>query len=112
MQDRFGYLWFAHTTGLDRYDGNTFVRDKHDPADRYSTTIARKLSSAKTIEDASGDVARAERFDRTTVVLLSSPSKRHARDGNVVFAVHETVRILWIGTGGGLYVCDRPGDRL
>jgi len=116
MQDRFGYLWFATYNGLDRYDGNTFVSYKHDPADRYSISNARTLSLC---EDHRGDLwvgtwHGLEKFDRKTEKFyhyLPHPSADSTGWENVVFAVHEDREgILWIGTGAGLYVCDRPGD--
>ena len=53
LQDRRGFMWFATEDGLNRYDGNTFVVYKNNPADpnTLSTSLIQNL-----IEDDHGDL--------------------------------------------------------
>ncbi len=53
MQDAYGFLWLGGTTGLVRYDGYTFKRYLHNPADSTSISGETIWSVA---EDVNGDL--------------------------------------------------------
>ncbi len=105
IQDKNGYLWFATTDGLNRYDGYNFTVYKYDAAD--TTTIAQN-TILKLYEDKEGNIwtalvgegickfdPRTEKFTRFPP-NVNSPTSLH--DGIVDAFYEDEDGFLWVGT--------------
>src|SRR5688572_1267431 len=64
-QDKFGFLWFGTTDGLNRFDGNRFIVYRNIPGD--STSIPSNIINALHVDKA-GRVWAATNGDRKSVV--------------------------------------------
>ncbi|MFL5735653.1 MAG: two-component regulator propeller domain-containing protein [Chloroflexia bacterium] len=117
VQDRDGFMWFATTNGLDRYDGYQIVAYRNDP------TNANSLSGNfinDVIQDHSGTLWLATNtglnsFDPATgrfTRYLNDPANPQSLSGNTVNDVFEDRSgVLWVGTNTGLDSLDRATGR-
>lgn len=109
LQDKIGYLWFATSNGLYKYDGYNFVSFKHD-IDNSTSLIDNNLSTI--YEDKTGTIwvgsyFGLEKFDRNTETFKHfkpNPLITGKDASNRVNAICEDDNeIMWIGTGEGLF---------
>ena len=105
LQDRRGFMWFATEDGLNRYDGNTFVVYKNNPADP-NTLSANFIQSL--IEDGHGDLwigtwgggldkldPRTERFTH----YRYNPDNPNSISGDAIKSIgQDSHGYLWLGT--------------
>ena len=105
LQDRRGFMWFATEDGLNRYDGNTFVVYKNNPADP-NTLSANFIQSL--IEDGHGYLwigtwgggldkldPRTERFTH----YRYNPSNPNSISGDAIKSIgQDSHGYLWLGT--------------
>ena len=110
LQDRRGFMWFATEDGLNRYDGNTFVVYKNNPAD--PNTLSANLIQ-NLIEDGHGDLwigtwDGLDKLDPTTERFTHyrryNPDNPNSISGDAVKSLAQDSRgHLWVGTvDGGL----------
>ncbi|HTT20734.1 MAG TPA: two-component regulator propeller domain-containing protein [Candidatus Sulfotelmatobacter sp.] len=109
LQDRRGFMWFGTEDGLNRYDGNTFVVYKNNPADpnTLSASLIQNL-----IEDGHGDLwigtwGGLDKFDPTTERFTRyryNPDNPNSISGDAIKSIaQDRGGHLWIGTvDGGL----------
>jgi len=105
LQDRQGFMWFATRDGLNRYDGNTFVVYKHNPADSESLSGNYIFDL---IEDDNGYLwitcngGGVNKFDPTTgrfTRYLHDPDNPNSISGNSIESVvQDSHGYLWFGT--------------
>ncbi|MEL6823688.1 MAG: two-component regulator propeller domain-containing protein, partial [Calditrichota bacterium] len=110
-QDADGFLWFATPDGLNRYDGYSFTRFRHEPEDLHSlpansvNTLFIDRSGTLWIGTFNGYCRFdpvLERFER-----FSSPSDTSQSDLNSVTAIAQgNDGHLWVAKGMGLYRVD------
>src|SRR5271157_5451626 len=105
LQDRRGFMWFATEDGLNRYDGNTFVVYKNNPADP-NTLSANFIQSL--IEDGHGNLwigtwgggldkldPRTERFTH----YRYNPNNPNSISGDAIKSIgQDSHGYLWLGT--------------
>jgi len=105
LQDRRGFMWFATEDGLNRYDGNTFVVYKNNPADP-NTLSANFIQSL--IEDGQGNLwigtwgggldkldPRTERFTH----YRYNPNDPNSISGDAIKSIgQDSHGYLWLGT--------------
>jgi len=114
LQDRQGFMWFATSNGLARYDGSTFTIYKHDINDPSSLSNNNTFSLIESSDgllwigtDPGGlnvfypetgkfQVYKKIENDPNSLIDNSVWALMEARDGKI-----------WIGTRGGLSVLDR-----
>jgi signal transduction histidine kinase/ligand-binding sensor domain-containing protein len=117
VQDEDGFMWFATTNGLDRYDGYKIVAYRNDPSNPDSLSgnfiNAMALDRAGTLWLGTGTGLSA--LDRSTghfTRYLSDPDDPQTISGNTVMAIHEdSSGVLWVGTTTGLNSLDRSTGR-
>ncbi len=119
LQDSRGFMWFATTEGLNRYDGYTFNVYKHD--DKNHNSIISQYVTAMIEEPETGNLWLATgnglcRYNRKTdnfTTFQSNPSNINSLshpDATSVIMDHEGV--IWVGTqGGGLNRYDRKSNQ-
>jgi signal transduction histidine kinase/ligand-binding sensor domain-containing protein/DNA-binding NarL/FixJ family response regulator len=105
LQDHQGFMWFATQDGLDRYDGNTFVVYKNNPADPASIS-ADLLQDL--LEDDQGYLWIAtngggvDRFDPKTQRFTRyqhDPNNSNSLSGDYVKSIAKDAHgYLWFGT--------------
>ena len=107
-QDIHGFMWFATSGGLNRYDGSGVKVYRHDPADPNSL-----INDAAVVvyEDRSGLIwadTRAyglTRFDRDTGHFTNyrhnAANPRSLSNDSLVCIYEDRIGTLWIGTYGG-----------
>ena len=104
LQDRRGFMWFATEDGLNRYDGNTFVVYKNNPADpnTLSASLIQNL-----IEDSNGDLwigtwGGLDKLDPTSERFTHyryNPDNPNSISGNAIKSIARDSRgYLWVGT--------------
>jgi ligand-binding sensor domain-containing protein/signal transduction histidine kinase len=114
LQDRRGFMWFATEDGLDRYDGNTFVVYKNNPAD--PNTLSANLIQ-NLLEDGHGNLwigtwgGGLDKLDPTTERFTHyryNPDNPNSISGDRVKSLARDSRgYLWAGTvDGGLNKLD------
>jgi two-component system sensor histidine kinase ChiS len=104
LQDRYGFLWIATDSGLNRYDAYGFTVYKEDPGD----PMAIRFDDVRAIlEDRDGTLwvgggGGLDRFDRETGTFT------HVDTRGQVFSIYEdSAGTLWVGFWHGLYGYDR-----
>jgi ligand-binding sensor domain-containing protein len=107
-QDKQGYMWFACTQGLYRYDGYNVVAYKHNPLNPNS--ISNDFTECICI-DHNGIIwvghkgSGLDRFDPKTGIFTNFhnvPSDPASLSNDVIGALLEDSKgVLWIGTHGG-----------
>ncbi len=114
LQDRKGFLWFATTDGLNRFDGYTFRIYQHNPLDEG--TISSSLTSAL-VEDRDGTLwvgtlggglnrfdSKSQRFTR----FEHNPEDPDSLSSNTVWYLYEDPSgRLWAATDKGLNCLDK-----
>jgi len=105
LQDRRGFMWIATEDGLNRYDGNTFVVYKNNPADPNTVSASFIMSL---IEDDHGYLwigtlgGGLDKFDPTTERFThyrNNPDNPNSISGNEVKSLAKDSRgYLWLGT--------------
>ena len=108
-QDGDGFMWFGTFSGLDRYDGYTFVHYRHDDADDHSlsgnvvtalyTTREGTVWVGSRGEGVNRLNARQQQFDR----FQHDPASPHSLANDSPRMFFEDRRgVLWVATEGGL----------
>ena len=118
VQDRRGFLWFGTQTGLNRYDGYTFVHYSEDPDDpaALSNNLVKDI-----LESEDGDLWIATEGGGVDRLLRGSRGFRHYRHdpGDPTSLSSDRARTLletadgrvWVGTDdGGLDFVERGRD--
>ncbi len=109
LQDRQGFMWFATSNGLSRYDGYTFktfhnnLQDPHSISTENIGTLYEDRQGMLWVGTWNGGL---NVFDRTTEQFtryLQDPDDPHSLSNDRVNVIFEDKRgRLWIGTDGGL----------
>jgi len=113
VQDRTGFIWFGTNNGLDRFDGNTIVSYRNDPANPHSLSgnfihsLYEDRSGTLWVGTASGLSARDSRTERFTQYRHDPANPGSLSDNNVYAIYEDRSNILWLGTGSGLNRFDR-----
>ena len=103
VQDRMGYLWVSHSSGVDRFDGNSFRHFQHDDKDPYSLPFER----CNITTDPSGNVwvygdPGLAFFDAASDRFLPIPIQTIPGESKVVSAVcWGRDGLIWIGADDG-----------
>ena len=104
-----GFIWFGTFSGLDRYDGYTFVHYRHDDTDDHSlsgnvvtalyTTREGTVWVGSRGEGVNRLNARQQQFDR----FQHDPADPHslANDSPHMF-LEDSRGVLWVATEGGV----------
>ena len=107
LQDRFGFMWFATTKGLIRYDGHELKPYREDPRDK--TAIGSNFLK-KIVEDEAGDlwVGSSEgylfHYRQREETFINIPGARLS--GAINDLLIDRRQRLWCATGGGLEYVD------
>ncbi len=108
-QDKNGYMWFASTGGLFKYDGYHFKTYTHDPADSNSlsaTHLETVYADSKGILWVATWVNGLDRLDPATgkfTHFKHDPNDPGSLSDDYVRTILEDHEgVLWIGTHGGL----------
>ncbi len=117
FQDKYGFMWFATQSGLNRYDGYSFDRYEHDPFDRNS--LSHNLIQTMYYEENGviwlGTYGGLNRFDIKTGNFTWYTHKTdfsQSLSNNVVVAVtRDADGDLWVGTLRGLNRYDAENKR-
>jgi PAS domain S-box-containing protein len=114
VQDQQGFMWFATTNGLCRYDGYTFKAFHNDSYDPHSLSTE---NLGTLYEDHEGVLwvgtwdSGLNAFDQNTEQFtryMHNPNDPHSLSHNRVNVIYEDKSgRLWIGTDGGLNRFDR-----
>ncbi|MDZ7763857.1 MAG: SpoIIE family protein phosphatase [Melioribacteraceae bacterium] len=105
-QDKFGFLWFGTTDGLNRYDGYEFKVYKNIPGD---TTTLPSSNIQTVTEDADGNLwigtpGVMNRFDRQSETFSHFPIEHGSatlqQDIQIAHTLIDTKKNFWIGTQG------------
>ncbi|MCP3963861.1 MAG: GGDEF domain-containing protein [bacterium] len=105
LQDRIGFMWFGTQDGLNRFDGNSFVAFRHDPA--YPATLPNDYVQALE-EDLSGDIwvgtrggglSRWNRASDSFTHFQHNPDDPTSLSSNLVSTLfQDSDGTLWVGT--------------
>ncbi|MCP3961875.1 MAG: hypothetical protein GY719_28875 [bacterium] len=114
QQDRLGFLWFATSNFLQRYDGYRFEGYKEDPDDPGS------ISSGEVVEiyedrqgvlwfaTRSAGLNRLDRAQERFVRYRHDPADPRSLASDALQAIHQDrAGNLWVGTQAGLHRLDR-----
>lgn len=105
-QDKFGFLWFGTTDGLNRYDGYEFKVYKNIPGD---TTTLPSSNIQTVTEDADGNLwigtpGVMNRFDRQSETFSHFPIEHGSatlqQDIQIAHTLIDTKKNFWISTQG------------
>jgi len=118
-QDSQGFMWFATSNGLNKYDGYTFTVYKHDP-DNPNSLSHNNLN--RMLEDHTGALWVAtwggglNKFDRESEQFTRyqhDPDDPYTLSGDAVPAIYEdSMGTLWVGTfTGGLSQFDAQTEQ-
>jgi len=115
VQDQEGFIWFATSGGLNRYDGESIVAYKHDPNDPGSLGANSIWSLLVDSEDIlwvgteGGGLNRFVREENRFVRYLPDPADPYSINDNRITNIYEDrAGDLWIGTAiGGLNRLER-----
>ncbi|MCP4603197.1 MAG: histidine kinase, partial [Proteobacteria bacterium] len=109
LQDKQGFMWFATTDGLNKYDGFFITVYRNIPDDVTSLANSNIRSF---IEDSSGDLWLGtngdglSKFDRKAEAFthyLNQEDNPKSISNNYVYSIFEDdAGSMWIGTNGGL----------
>lgn len=116
VQDSTGFLWFASSKGLHRYDGQRIVTYHHDPKDTSSiaTDYIEWICSARTGLLWLGHGKGVSAFDPRTEKCIhyrqdvQDPARRLG-DNSVSMIVEDTAGYIWVATARGLDRLDPRG---
>jgi signal transduction histidine kinase/ligand-binding sensor domain-containing protein/DNA-binding response OmpR family regulator len=113
FQDKQGYLWFSTQTGIDRYDGYSFLSYNHNPEDinsfnnAYATFFYEDKEGILWI----GTFHGLEKFDRLTNTFshfLPDNSDKTDEYVNYVWHIIEDKQgTFWVSTGKGILKFDK-----
>ncbi len=109
LQDRQGFLWFATSDGLDRYDGIAFTVFKHDQnnSQSLSSNVLAPLALTGQGTIWIGTSTGLCRYDKTTnsfsIVLLHSVSSI-PNQAQITKLLTDRDGLLWVGTQNGLMI--------
>jgi signal transduction histidine kinase/ligand-binding sensor domain-containing protein/DNA-binding response OmpR family regulator len=113
FQDKEGYLWFSTQTGIDRYDGYSFLSYNHNPEDinsfnnAYATFFYEDKEGILWI----GTFHGLERFDRLTNTFSHFlPDNSDKTDEYVNYVWHmieDKQGTFWVSTGKGILKFDK-----
>jgi ligand-binding sensor domain-containing protein/signal transduction histidine kinase len=110
IQDSRGFIWFGTSDGLNRYDGSTFHKYRHDPDNPFS--LSHNVVASLAV-DQSGTLwvgtngGGLNKFDRTTERMSrfqNDPSDPRSLSDDRVTAIcpsRKSPSILWLGTESG-----------
>ncbi|MFZ0545786.1 MAG: two-component regulator propeller domain-containing protein, partial [Candidatus Promineifilaceae bacterium] len=112
IQDRFGFMWFGTLNGLNRYDGYSFIRFRHDPYDPNSLSsnnISAVLEGPNGyiwVATEDGGLNRVDPSLSPDSGLVIRYQHDEADDSSLSDDYLESLAfdqdgILWIGTGRG-----------
>ncbi len=119
VQDQEGFIWFATSGGLNRYDGETIVAYKHNPNDPNSlgaNSIWSLLVDSKGIlwvGTEGGGLNRFVREENRFIRYLPDPRDPDSINDNRITNIYEDrAGDLWLGTAiGGLNHLERATGR-
>jgi len=108
-QDKYGFIWIATESGVNRYDGRTFSVLRHDPdnhnslTNNYVNTIETGKSNNLYIgTDGSG--LNIYNIITDSFKVINSKSKILKISNDFVYSLFEDKNNnVWIGTGNGLF---------
>ena len=116
IQDERGFMWFATSEGLNRYDGLRFKVYKHDRT--VPTTISRNHVEAILQDNHNPDIFWIgtqhgfNKFDRRTETFtryFHDPGDANSLSGNNIYElVQDAAGMVWIGTEGCGLDCFDP----
>ncbi|WP_274050104.1 ligand-binding sensor domain-containing protein [Thalassomonas haliotis] len=109
LQDNYGFVWFATSEGLNRYDGNEFVTYLHDPKKEQSLSkdwIWSMLESSDGrlwVGTDGGGLNLLNQDGRSFEHFKHDPGDENSISGNIVRTIFEdSAADLWLGTDSGL----------
>lgn len=119
VQDQQGFIWFATSGGLDRYDGRTIVAYKHDPNDPGSLgansiwSLLVDHEGTLWVGTEGGGLNRLVRGENRFVRYLPDPADPYSiNDTRITNIYEDRAGDLWLGTAtGGLNHWERATGR-
>ncbi|MBN1887116.1 MAG: PAS domain S-box protein [Thermoflexales bacterium] len=118
MQDQQGFMWFATSNGLSRYDGYTFKTFRNDPDDPRSIstetmgTLYEDREGVLWVGTWNGGLNVFDRISEQFTRYLHDPDDSHSLSHNKVNVIYEDKNgRLWLGTNDGLNRFDRAGGQ-
>lgn len=119
VQDQEGFIWFATSGGLNRYDGESIVAYKHDPNDPNSLgansiwSLLVDSTGILWVGTEGGGLNRFVREENRFIRYLPDPTDSYSIDDNRITNIYEDrAGDLWIGTAiGGLNHWERAAGR-
>ena len=108
-QDRTGYMWFANSNGIDRYDGYNFIsykypRESSPLVNRFPGTISEDAEGNIWFPSYNGGLEKLNPKTNTLTNYKPDPKQANTEWANIVLAVYiDKKDVLWVGTGNGFY---------
>lgn len=109
LQDKYGFVWFATSEGLNRYDGNEFITYMHDPKKENSLSqdwiwsLHQSTDGQLWVGTDGGGLNLLQKDGRTFEHFKHDPLDSSTISGNKVRTITEDNKgDLWIGTESGL----------
>ena len=115
LQDRTGFLWVGTETGLDRYDGHTFVHFRHDPDDKttlsssFAAALAQTRDGAIWVGTYGGGLNRLDPASGRATRYRHAAAPASLADDRVEALLVDRRGRLWAGTGDGIDLVGRDG---
>lgn len=109
LQDRQGFIWFATSFGLNKYDGTAFTVYTHDPDDPHSISdnlgwhINEDHAGILWAGNWGGGLSRFDPAQGIFVNYRHAPDAPDSLSSDFVWSTYEDKnKNLWVATGGGL----------
>jgi len=109
LQDRQGFIWFATQDGLNRYDGYSFHKYRHNLDDPHTLSsnfilcLAADSSGSLWIGSFRGGLCRLDRSTDTMVCYQHDPADSSSLSDDNITALcisNQDKETLWVGTDG------------
>jgi len=108
-QDKYGFIWIATESGVNKYDGREFIVYRHDP-DNFNSLANNYINSLETgrtervFIGTDGDGVNVLNLLTDSFTVISSATTDSIIKNDFIYSLYEDKSFnLWIGTGNGLY---------
>jgi ligand-binding sensor domain-containing protein len=107
-QDKMGFMWMGTKDGLNMYDGYTFKKFKHNPADPSSISdnfievIFCDRQGRIWLGTNTGGLNLYDRAQNSFIRFLNDPANEKTISSNSILSITDDIHgNIWVGTSGG-----------